>query len=193
MFFRKAAIRKIPPWAIVDEFAIERAEASLSAESPSLQDRLDRLFRAFGNEQPALSEHLTEEISELDHELTQSLGYFLIAAIFRIFREAFPERLDEVHETDLRIAVETLAADEALRAEDPLEILESDDIVAMNQPALVDFVQAHLRDAFEQAEDEIPIEELDRVYRAALVQIIALSHAVISPEGVSGPPTELLH
>lgn len=193
MFFRKAAIRKIPQWAIVDQFAIERAEASLNADSPTLQDRLDRLFRAFGQDQPALSDYLSEEISELDHELSQSLGYFLIAAIFRVFTEAFPERLDEVDETALRIAVETLAADEALRADDPLEILESDDLVAMNQPELVDFVQGHLRDAFDQAEDEVPIEELDRVYRAALVEIIALSHAVISPDGVSGPPTELLH
>lgn len=193
MFFRKAAIRKIPQWAIVDQFAIERAEASLNADSPTLQDRLDRLFRTFGQDQPALSDYLSEEISELDHELSQSLGYFLIAAIFRVFTEAFPERLDEVDETALRIAVETLAADEALRADDPLEILESDDLVAMNQPELVDFVQGHLRDAFDQAEDEVPIEELDRVYRAALVEIIALSHAVISPDGVSGPPTELLH
>jgi len=193
VFFRKAAIRKIPAWAIVDEFAIERAEISLNADSPALQDRLDRLFRAFGNEQPALSSYLSEEIGELGHELTQSLGYFLIAAIFRVFTEAFPERLDEVDEAALSIAIETLAADEALRANDPLEILESDDLVAMNQPSLVDYVQGHLRDAFDQAEDDVPIEELDRVYRAALVEIIALSHAVVSPEGVSGPPSELLH
>lgn len=193
MFFRKAAIRKIPTWAIVDDFAIERAEAALSADAPTLQDSLDRLFRSFGHEQPALSDYLAEEVSELGHELSQSLGYFLIAAIFRVFIEAFPERLDKVDEQALRIAVETLAADEALRADDPHEILESDDLVAMNQPALVEFVQGHLRDAYDQAEDDVPIEELDRVYRAALVEIIALSHAVISPEGVSGPPTELLH
>src|SRR5690606_32513130 len=105
----------------------------------------------------------------------------------------FPNRLEEVDEDALSVALATLSTDEELRALDPLEKLDSDDLIAMNQPAVVDFVQHHVREAFEQAEDDIPVEQLDRVYRAVLVQIIALSHAVISPSGVAGPPSESLH
>ncbi|MCA9603211.1 MAG: hypothetical protein KC417_14360, partial [Myxococcales bacterium] len=66
---------------------------------------------------------------------------------------------------------------------DPTEVLNSDDVIALGQPVLIDFIQHHMREALEQAGDEPDLESLDRVYRAVLVEIMALSHAVTAPEG----------
>src|SRR5690606_13264201 len=108
---------------------------------------------------------------------------FLAVAVYLAFREAFPRRLDEVEGDMLRLALETLEADEALRAEDPSEVLDSDDVVALGQPSLVEFIQHHLQEALQQGGEDADLGELDRVYRAVLVEIIALSHAVRSPTG----------
>jgi hypothetical protein len=193
VFFRKAAIRPIPRYAVIERRVIDEVERELEGESLVLQDKLDRLYSQLGQRQPVLSDFLSAELGEIEDELAQSLGYFLIAAVHMTFTEAFPNRLEEVDEDALSLSLATLSTDEELRALDPLEKLDSDDLIAMNQPALVDFVQHHVREAFEQAEDEIPVAQLDRVYRAILVQIIALSHAVISPTGHAGPPSESLH
>ncbi|NLY92846.1 MAG: hypothetical protein GXY23_02350 [Myxococcales bacterium] len=194
MFFRKAAIRPIPRYAVVDRRVVDEVERMLEGESVSLQNKLDRLFAQLGQKQPAIYSFVSDELGEIPNELAQSLGYFLVAAVHLIFSEAFPNRLEEVDESALALALATLSADEELRALDPLEKLDSDDLIAMNQPAVVEFVQHHVREAYDQAdEDAPPIEQLDRVYRAILVQIIALSHAVLSPSGVSGPPSESLH
>jgi len=194
VFFRKAAIRPIPRYAVVDRRVVDEVERMLEGESVSLQNKLDRLFAQLGQKQPAIYSFVSDELGEIPNELAQSLGYFLVAAVHLIFSEAFPNRLEEVDEAALALALATLSADEELRALDPLEKLDSDDLIAMNQPAVVEFVQHHVREAYDQAdEDAPPIEQLDRVYRAILVQIIALSHAVLSPSGVSGPPSESLH
>ena len=193
VFFRKAAIRPIPRYAVIDRRFVDVVEHELDGESVVLQNKLDRLYNQLAQRQPALSIFLSAELGEIEDELAQSLGYFLIAAVHMLFTEAFPNRLEEVDEDALAVALATLSADEELRALDPLEKLDSDDLVGMNQPAVVDFVQHHVREAFEQAEDDIPVEALDRVYRAILVQIIALGHAVLSPTGAAGPPSESLH
>jgi hypothetical protein len=130
-----------------------------------------------------LSEWLSEQLAEGNDELVQSLGYFLVVTVFMAFREAFPTRLEEVDEGALQIALETLAVDEELRANDPTETFDSDDVVAMGQPAVLDFVQHHVEEAIEQAEGEVELGELDGVYRALLVEVIALSHAVTGPRG----------
>ncbi len=171
VFFRKAAIRPIPRYAVVDRRVVDEVERMLEGESVSLQNKLDRLFAQLGQKQPAIYSFVSDELGEIPNELAQSLD-----------------------ESALALALATLSADEELRALDPLEKLDSDDLIAMNQPAVVEFVQHHVREAYDQAdEDAPPIEQLDRVYRAILVQIIALSHAVLSPSGVSGPPSESLH
>jgi ketosteroid isomerase-like protein len=97
--------------------------------------------------------------------------------------------LGAIDETQLTLAIETFDADEALRREDPSEVMETDDVVAMTQPALVHFVQHHLEEAIEQAGESPDLEAFDHVYRTVLVEVVALSHAVVPPEGLvtSGP------
>lgn len=192
MFLRKAALRPVPRWAIVDEEAIATVEASLEDDETNLQESLDRGYSELDRLQPTIALWMADELSRMHDELVQSVGYFLSVTVYLAFREAFPTRLREVDEGMLQIAEATLTADEELRAEDPMEILDSDDVLAISQPSLVAYVQHHVGEALDQGEGEVDLDELDRAYRALLVQVIALSHAVASPTGELGPSREAL-
>lgn len=192
MFLRKAALRPVPRWAIVDEEAIATVEASLEDDETNLQESLDRGYSELDRLQPTIALWMADELSRMRDELVQSVGYFLSVTVYLAFREAFPTRLREVDEGMLQIAEATLTADEELRAEDPMEILDSDDVLAISQPSLVAYVQHHVGEALDQGEGEVDLDELDRAYRALLVQVIALSHAVASPTGELGPSREAL-
>lgn len=183
VFLRKAALRPVQKWAVVDDAAVEAMERELEGVDDDLQAILDTAYRDLERRQPALSQWLAEEVSEKNDELAQSLGYFLVVTVYRAFREAFPTRLGEVDERALEIALDTLTTDEELRAADPLEVMDSDDVVAMGQPAVLSFVQHHVEEAVAQAGEETDLEDLDRIYRAILVEVIALSGAVAAPAG----------
>jgi hypothetical protein len=187
VFLRKAALRPVPSHAVVGDQAVESVEETLGDAQDALQNALDRGYAELDRKQPALATWLADEVSGRHDELVQSLGYFLAVTVYLAFAEAFPRRLREVDDGGLQMALDTLAADEELRANDPSEILDSDDVVAMGQPALLAFVQHHLDQALEQAGTELDLADLDRVYRAVLVEVIALSHAVESPSGRVGP------
>ncbi len=183
MFLRKAALRPVPRWAIVDELAIDLLEEHLGEGEERLQQVLDAGFGEMDRLQPHLAEWLAVQVSSRKDELAQSVGYFLAVTVYLAFREAFPTRLDTVDEVSLQLAIDTLSADEELRANDPTEVLESDDVVAMGQPTLLGYVQHHFDEALAQADEDVDLEAFDVVYRAILVEVIALSHAVRSPGG----------
>ncbi|HJK98410.1 MAG TPA: hypothetical protein RMF84_14360 [Polyangiaceae bacterium LLY-WYZ-14_1] len=183
MFLRKAALRPVPSWAVVPSDTLEAVEASLGDEEEALQSALDDGYRSLDRRQPVLAAWLAEEVSQRQDELAQSLGYFLTVSVYLAFREAFPTRLEAIDAESLGLAIATLEADEELRAGDPFEVYESDDVVAMTQPAVLEFVQHHVREAVQQADAEADLDEFDQVYRAVLVQTIALSHAVAVPRG----------
>ncbi len=192
MFLRKAAIRAVPKYAVVDAGFVDAVEQTLDAESEDLQGWLDRGFAELDRRHPAIGEWAAAALAETHDELVQSLGYFLTVVVYMTFREAFPRRLSDIDDAALHLAEGTLSADEELRENDPSEILDSDDVVAMGQPAVVAYVQHHVGEALEQAGEDISLEQLDRVYRAVLVLVITLSHAVMSPSGEVGPPREFL-
>jgi hypothetical protein len=171
----------------VGEEAVERVEARLGDEE-TLAEALDEGFRDLDRLQPALAALLAQEVASRRDELAQSLGYFLFVAVFLAFREAFPSRLGQVDGDAVAAAVGSLEADEALRADDPDEVIDSDDVVAMGQPAVLRFVQEHLQEALDVLEDEADLDALDDVYRAILVEVIALSHAVAPPAGQEAEP-----
>ena len=192
VFLRKAALRPVPRWAIVEEDVIAGVEAALEDDETTLQEALDRGYSELDRRQPAMALWMADELSRVNDELAQSVGYFLSVTIYLAFREAFPTRLREIDEGMIHIAEATLRADEELRAEDPLEILDSDDVLAISQPSLIAYVQHHVGEALDQGEGEVDLDDLDDVYRALLVQVIAMSHAVASPSGELGPPREAL-
>ncbi len=184
-FIQKAALRPVPRYAVVDDVAIANVEEQLGEEGEELQQTLDSTYREMDRKQPALARYLAEQVSKYSDDLAQSLGYFLVVSVYMAFREAFPTRLGEVHETRLRLAVDMLAADEELRANDPAELLESDDVVAMGQPVVLHFVQHHLEQALSQGGEDVDLEAFDHIYRAILVEVIAFSDAVRSPDGTT--------
>lgn len=188
MFIRKAALRSVPRWAVVDDLAIDALEESLGEGEERLQETLDAGYRDMDRLQPRLAEWLAGQVSSKKDELAQSVGYFLAVTVYLAFKEAFPTRLDTVDEVSLRLAIDTLSADEELRANDPTEVLESDDVVAMGQPTLLGYVQHHFDEALAQADDDVDLEAFDVVYRAILVEVIALSHAVRAPDGEARDP-----
>lgn len=186
LFVKKAALRPVPKWAVVDEVAVGAVEALLGDESDDLQTSLDAAYREMDRRQPVLATWLGGEVSGRSDDLAQSLGYFLIVTVYMAFREAFPTRLGEVNEAELADARAMLDADEELRKGDPAEMMESDDVVAMTQPMLLHFVQHHLDQALDQAGEGADLEAFDKVYRAVLIEVISLSHVVQPPEGETG-------
>jgi hypothetical protein len=182
-FVRKAALRPVPRYAVVDEVAIHGVEEQIDEEGDQLQRTLDAAYREMDRKQPALAQWVAEQVSSRNDDLAQSLGYFLVVTVYMAFREAFPTRLGQVDETQLRLAIDMLAVDEELRRNDPNELIESDDVVAMGQPALLQFVQHHFDQALSQAGESPDLEAFDHIYRAVLVEVIALTHAVRSPDG----------
>jgi hypothetical protein len=172
----------------VDEHAIDALEHSLTEGGAGLQHTLDTGYREMDRLQPPLAEWLASQVSSRTDELAQSVGYFLSVTVYMAFREAFPRRLDTVDRSSLKLAIDTLHADEELRANDPTEVMESDDVVAMTQPVLFGYVQHHFDEALAQADDDVDLEAFDVVYRAILVEVIALSHAVRGPEGEASDP-----
>ncbi|MEQ8454548.1 MAG: hypothetical protein RLP09_13000 [Sandaracinaceae bacterium] len=188
MFLRKAALRPVPRWAVVDDLAIDALEETLGEAEEDLQRTLDGGYREMDRLQPELAEYLAGQVSSRNDELAQSVGYFLAVTVYLAFREAFPTRLTTVDESSLQLALSTLDVDEELRRNDPTEVLESDDVVAMGQPALVSYVQHHFDEALSQSEGGADLDAFDTVYRAILVEVIALSHAVRAPSGTAQDP-----
>ncbi|MEQ8727324.1 MAG: hypothetical protein RID81_38955 [Sandaracinaceae bacterium] len=188
MFLRKAALRPVPRWAVVDDLAIDALEETLGEAEEDLQRTLDGGYREMDRLQPELAEYLAGQVSSRNDELAQSVGYFLAVTVYLAFREAFPTRLTTVDESSLQLALSTLDVDEELRRNDPTEVLESDDVVAMGQPALVSYAQHHFDEALSQSEGGADLDAFDTVYRAILVEVIALSHAVRAPSGTAQDP-----
>ena len=69
MFVRKAALRPVPPWAVVDSDSIEAVEQSLEADEVDLQDALDRGYRELDVKQGPLAAFAAQELSETEDEL----------------------------------------------------------------------------------------------------------------------------
>ena len=187
MFLRRAAIAPVPRFARVEAEAVANVERSLGEDDETLQRTLDRGFRELSRRHPALAEWLSDVVADRRDELAQSLGYFLTVTVFLSFQEAFPTRLREVDRTGVEIAEQSLELDRSLRAEDGSEPFDSDDVVAMGQPAVLEFVHHHIAQAIEQGGEELDVDDLDRIYRAVLVEVIALTRAVQAPPGQIQP------
>ncbi|MCS6797505.1 MAG: hypothetical protein NZ898_03060 [Myxococcota bacterium] len=183
MFVRKAALRPVPRWAVVGQEAVDAVERLVTGTEPGLQRALDAGYRDLDRRQPFLAAWLAEQISTRGDELAQSVGYFLSVTVFLAFHEAFAGRLREIDREAIALAAGILQADEELRADDPAEVLDSDDVLRLGQPAVIDWVQHHVREAIAQADEETDLDALDAVYRAILVEVIALTDAVAAPAG----------
>ncbi len=182
---RRTAIRPVPTWARLRARDLSEAEERLTAEADGAE-AFEAEARRLEREQPPLSAWLAQLVERANDDTAQALAYLLSVEVWAAFRDAFGDALGQVSSTELRGVEELVALDEELRGADAGEPLESDDVIAVQQPDAVAFVRANLELAIETGGE---VDALHRVYRAILVEILALSYAVRPPARVhdAGP------
>lgn len=182
MWVRSSAIRPVPSYARVPASALESVRLSLAEDEDEARVQLDEAFDRFEEEQPCLSAHIGDVLNAPLDETVLALGYFLALAVWLAFEQAHGQ-LDEVSAESIGATLELLGLDEELRRADPTESLDTDDIVAMEQPHLLEFVYEHVNATLEANAPHIEVDDIDVIYRVILVEILALSYAVSRPAG----------
>lgn len=183
MWVRASAIRPVPPYARVSEAALESVRQALAHDEEEAREQLDEAFERFEREQPCLAAHIGDVLSDTSDETALALGYFLVLTIWLAFDHAHGQHVDEVSAESISATQELLSLDEELRDADPMESLESDDVVLMEQPALIGFVHENLSAALEAHADSVDEADVDKIYRVVLVQVLVLSYAINRPAG----------
>ena len=192
MWVRRSAIRPVPPYARVPVHALESVRESLAEDDDQAREQLDDAFERFERTQPALAARVAETLGKPLDETALALGYFLALAVWLAFEQVHGEHIDEIDEQELSATEELLTLDEDLRRADPAEALDSDDVIAMEQPYLLEFVHEHVDATLEAHAEEVDVDDVHTVYRVVLIEILALSYAVRRPSGYPVAKTELL-
>lgn len=193
MWVRGAAIRPVPPYAVVARHVIERVEEELAESGVGTKSELDEAFERFERTQPALASRAAEVLARPLDDTALALGYFLTIAVWLSFERAFGVRLEEVTDEAREAADTALALEEELRAKNVHEPLELEDVMAIEQPAILGFVNEHVDAALEPSETDptdVDVDDVHVVYRTVLAQTLALSHAVTPASGAR--PREML-
>ncbi|MBX3191307.1 MAG: hypothetical protein KF819_30195 [Labilithrix sp.] len=202
MWVRGAAIRPVPSYAVVDREVLDRIEEELAANGLSPKSDLDDAFGRFEETQSALAQQAAQVLARPLDETALALGYFLTIAVWLAFERAFGSRLGEVSEQQLEAAESALTLEEELRATHAEEPLELEDVMAIEQPGVLAFVNEHVEAALEPPEEasgkegssepprEVDVDDVHAVYRSVLVLTLALSHAVSPATGAR--PREML-
>jgi len=190
VWVRRAAIRPVPPYATVPLRSLADVEEQLAEDGDDARHRLDDAFSRFEETQPALAERVSQALNGPLDETALALGYFLTLAIWLAFDSVFGTALDEVSETALVGVEESLQLDEQIRLSDPAEAVDSDDVVAMEQPDILTFVHEHLDAALEANASEVDVDDVHAIYRVVLIEILALSYAVRAPSNWVAPSSE---
>lgn len=193
MWVRGAAIRPVPPYAVVGRDILDTVEEELADGGFGAKSELDDAFERFERTQPALAQRAADILAQPLDETALALGYFLTIAVWLAFERAFGPRLMEVSEDAYAAAAAALELEEQLRAAHSEEPLELEDVMAIEQPGVLSFVNEHVDAALELQDSdarEVDVDDVHLVYRTVLVQTLALSHAVTSTAGAR--PREML-
>lgn len=189
MWVRRAAIRPIPAYARVSAAILEQVEQTLIGENEQDDTQLEVAYSRFETTQPALAACISSTLDKHTNETTLALGYFLSLSIWLAFEETFKPKLAILTEQDLDATVQAIALDRELRESAPDEVFETDDVVAMEQPELIEFIREHIDVAIENNDDAV-LDEIDEIYKLMLVEAVALSHAVELPAALWRQRTE---
>jgi hypothetical protein len=199
MWVRGAAIRPVPPYAVVGRDVLDAIEEDLAESGVEAKTDLDEAFVRYERTQPALAQLAAGVLARPLDETALALGYFLTIAVWLAFERAHGTRLAEVTDEEIKAAASALDLEEELRATHAHEPLELDDVMAIEQPGVLAFVNEHVDAALEPAADdeereaparEVDVDDVHVVYRAVLVITLALSHAVRPHAGAR--PREML-
>lgn len=193
MWVRGAAIRPVPPYAVVGRDMLDNVEEELADGGLGAKSELDDAFERFERTQPALAQRAADILARPLDETALALGYFLTIAVWLAFERSFGARLSEVSEEEQAAADAALELEEQLRAAHSNEPLELEDVMAIEQPGILAFVNEHVDAALEPQDSdsrEVDVDDVHLVYRNVLMQTLALSHAVRSTTGAR--PREML-
>ena len=193
MWVRGAAIRPVPPYAVVGRDVLDAVEDELAASGVSTKSDLDDAFVRFERTQSELAAHVAQVLARPLDETALALGYFLTIAVWLAFERAFASRLREVAESELEAAEKALELEEELRAAHATEPLDTDDVMAIEQPGILAFINEHVDAALEPTDADtrdVDVDDVHQVYRTVLVMTLALSHAVSPTSGTR--PREML-
>lgn len=191
MWPARSAIRPVPSHAQVSRESIDAAEGELS-ERGDLEAQVQQGARDLERLQPHLARWLSGALDGVRDETAVALGQYLTVICWRAFTEGFGQRVGRVDEVTLAAVSATFDCDEELRRGAADEMLESDDVVAIGQPHLVSFVREQVEAALEPDEDgeaaDVDLDAISAVYRAVLVEILALGQTVSPPRGTVSMP-----
>jgi hypothetical protein len=183
MWTRGAAIKPVPRYAVVSQALLDQIEEHEDWDDASgIAERMSRL----PTRQPQLFDDVIDRKNARIDDVAKSFHHSVTSRLVQIFDAAFPGRVSPVSSQDLRVIDESLTVEEELRAEHPEEPFEIDDVVSREQPAIVTFLQRVLEETLEEVSDrEVDLDDLHAVYRKILGYVLALSHAVQAPPGVT--------
>lgn len=192
MWVRQSAIRPVPAYARISAYTIEGVRETLMADDDEVRSELDEAFERFDNEQPALAQRVADLLNQPLGETALALGYFLTIAVWLTFERAHGPNIDEVTDSDIDATRELLEFDEELRRADPRETLDSDDVIGMEQPDLLEFIHEHIDATLDVRSGEVDVDHVHAVYRLVLIELLVLSYAVRPPAGYPAFKTEAL-
>ncbi|MDP3276255.1 MAG: hypothetical protein Q8Q09_13730 [Deltaproteobacteria bacterium] len=179
----------VPTYAVVPEHAVSSAEDALCSGG-SLESRVEAAFARMDRKQPALATYLTSQFEGIRDETAEALGSFLSVMVHESFDRAFGDRVCVLDASAITRAQQSIELDETLRRENAVEALETDDIVAMQQPAVMGFLREQLDSVLASEEDDasdpIDVDALHAVYRAMMVAIVSLSATIRPVQSTSG-------
>jgi hypothetical protein len=181
----------VPPYAQLPARALTDIEDQLGDDDDASRSRLDEALARFEETQPVLADRVSEALSKPLDETALALGHFLTLSIWLAFDAVFGTDLAEVSEIALVSVEEALRLDEQIRLSDPAEAVDSDDVVAMEQPDVLAFVHEHLDAALEANATDVDVDDVHAIYHVVLVEILALSYAVRQPPNWASPLPEL--
>jgi len=190
VWVRRAAIRPVPSFAQLPERTLTEVEDQLSEDDDASRSRLDEAFTRFEETQPVLAAKISAALSRPVDETALALGYFLTLAVWLAFDAAFRGDVEQVTETALTSVEESLQLDEQIRLSDPAEALDSDDVIAMEQPHVLAFIHEHIDAALEANANEVDVDDVHAIYRLVLIEVLALSYAVKAPPMWTAPTSE---
>ena len=200
MWVRSAAIRPVPGFAQLSSEALEEVEQWLGEDELLTEERLSEVFERFEREQPVLADRIGTQLARTRDEVALALGYFLTLAIWLAFSNAYSAsagsssrrgQLRVVDDLALSSVEEALALDEKLRGEDPYEAVDSDDVVGMEQPFVLRFIHDHIDAALDVHAGEADVEAVHAIYRLLIVELLALSYAVVPADGGASLSAEI--
>ncbi len=191
MWSQGAAIRPIPTHAVIDAHTLGEIEARLASDDEDAT--LDLAFDRFERTQPHLAERVSVVLARPLDETALALGYFLSISLWLAFERRFGVRLRTALTEEVEAVEAALRLEEELRAERAHDPASVEDVVAKEQPAAVAFIHEHVDAALDVQTGEPPdVEDVDLVYRTALVVLLTLSHAVSGEPGATADTREIL-